>query len=246
MCHSGAVRLEGEAVTRCPNLDCPAQLANNVLHFASRAALDIEGLGEKLVQQLVGAGRVKRVSDVLRLDAATLAALERMGEKSAANLVASIERARQTTFARFLYALGIRHVGGGVADLLAGWAGGDLEALMSADQATLEAIDGVGPTIAESVLRFFADERNRKEVAELVALGVGWPRGAPRRRGEGPLARQDLRAHRHAPRHDPRRGEAAHRGRGRQGDVVGVEEDRLRRRRRRGRDRSSRRRRSSA
>jgi DNA ligase (NAD+) len=111
-----------------------------------------------------------------------------MGAKSAANLVAAIEAARQTTFARFLYALGIRHVGAGVADLLADWAGGDLAMLMAADQPQLEAIEGIGPTIAESVVRSFADERNRSEIAELVALGVVWQRGAPRRRGEGPLA----------------------------------------------------------
>ena len=188
VCRSEVVRLEGEAVTRCPNLDCPAQLANNVRHFASRGALDIEGLGEKLVQQLVAQRLVTRVSDVFRLDAATLADLERMGEKSAANRVAALERARQTTFARFLYALGIRHVGEGVAQLIADAFGGDLDALMGADQAQIDAIEGVGPTIAESVVRFFADERNRKEVADLLALGVSWPRAAPRRRGEGPLA----------------------------------------------------------
>jgi len=188
VCHSQAVRLEGEAVTRCANLDCPAQLANNVRHFASRAALDIEGLGDKLVQQLVAQGRVTRLSDVFRQDAATLASLERMGEKSAANRVAALERARQTTFARFLYALGIRHVGVGVAELLADHAGGDLALLMRAEQPQLEAIEGVGPTIAESLVRFFADERNRREIADLVELGVSWPRSEPRRRGEGPLA----------------------------------------------------------
>ncbi len=188
VCHSQAVRLEGEAVTRCANLDCPAQLVNNVRHFGSRAALDIEGLGDKLVQQLVAQGRVARISDVFRLDAATLAGLERMGEKSAANRVAALERARHTTFARFLYGLGIRHVGAGVAELLAAHAGGDLALLMGAEQAQLESIEGVGPTIAESLVRFFADERNRREIADLIALGVSWPRGEPRRRGEGPLA----------------------------------------------------------
>ena len=188
VCDSEAVRLEGEAVTRCPNLDCPAQLANNVRHFASRTAFDIEGLGEKLVQQLVAQGRVARLSDVFRLDAETLAGLERMGEKSAANRVAALARARSTTFARFLYALGIRHVGAGVAELLAAHFGGDLAALMGADAEQLEAIEGVGPTIAESLVRFFADARNRREIEDLVELGVTWPRGEPRRRGEGPLA----------------------------------------------------------
>jgi DNA ligase (NAD+) len=188
VCKSPAVRLEGEAVTRCANLDCPAQLVNNVRHFASRAALDIEGLGDKLVQQLVEQGHITRISDVFRLEAATLAGLERMGEKSAANRVAALERARETTFARFLYGLGIRHVGAGVAELLADHAGGDLDALMRAGEEQLDAIEGVGPTIAESLARFFADERNRREIADLIELGVTWPRGAPRRRGEGPLA----------------------------------------------------------
>jgi DNA ligase (NAD+) len=188
VCRSEAVRLEGEAVTRCPNLDCPAQLVNNVFHMAGRGALDVDGLGEKLIMQLVETGRVKRLSDVFRLDAATLAGLERMGEKSAANLVAAIDRARRTTFARFLIALGIRHVGAGAAELIADATGGDLDLLTSATQEQLEAIEGIGPTIAESVVRFFADPRNRREVDELVALGVAWPTSAPRRRGEGPLA----------------------------------------------------------
>jgi len=188
VCGAAAVRLAGEAVTRCPNLDCPAQLKNNVRHIAGRGSLDIDGLGEKLVDQLVDAGRIRRVSDVYRLDAATLAGLERMGEKSAANLVAAIERSKRTTLARFLIALGIRHVGAGVAELLAASFGGDLDALMAAPQAELEATPGIGPTIAQSVVTFFADRRNREEVAALRALGLDWPRGEPRRRGEGPLA----------------------------------------------------------
>jgi len=188
VCRSPAVRLEGEAVTRCANLDCAAQLENNVRHFASRGALDVEGLGAKLVHQLVAQGRVKRVSDVLRLDAATLAGLDRMGEKSAANLVAALSKARRTTLARFLLALGVRHVGEGVAELLASHFGNDLDALMAASRDEIEAIDGIGPTIAESVARFFADARNRTEIAELRELGVTWPKGEPRRRGEGPLA----------------------------------------------------------
>jgi DNA ligase (NAD+) len=190
VCRSEVVRLEGEAVTRCPNLDCPAQLENNLLHVASRGALDIDGLGEKLVHQLVASGRVERLSDVFRLDAATLAELERMGEKSAANVAGSIERAKQTSLARFLIALGIRHVGEGAAELLADHVGGDLDALTTASREDLEGIPGVGPTIAESVVRFFADHRNRDEVERLRALGVRWERRAPRRRGAGPLAGQ--------------------------------------------------------
>ncbi len=188
VCHAAVVRLEGEAVTRCPNLDCPAQLKNNLRHLAGRTALDIEGLGEQRIEQLVAAGRLQRVSDVFALDAELLTGLDRMAEKSASKLVEAIERAKDTTLARLLIALGIRHVGEGVAELLAAHVGGDLDALMAAPQEELEAIDGVGPTIAESVVRFFADPRNRTEVVRLVALGVHWPRSERRPRGEGPLA----------------------------------------------------------
>jgi DNA ligase (NAD+) len=188
VCGTEVVRLEGEAVTRCPDLDCPAQLRNNLLHLASRGALDIDGLGDKLVDQLVAGGHVKRLSDLYRLDAATLLGLDRMGERSAANLLAAIERSQETTLARFLIALGIRHVGEGVAELLASHFAGDLAALMEASQEEIDAIEGIGPTIAESVVRFFADPRNRSEIARLGELGVRWPRGRRRPRGEGPLA----------------------------------------------------------
>jgi DNA ligase (NAD+) len=188
VCRAAAVRLEGEAVTRCPNLDCPAQLETTVRHLAGRGALDVEGLGEKVVAQLVASGRVRRVSDVFRLDVETLAGLDRMGEKSAANLVAALDRAKRTTLPRFLIALGIRHVGSGAAELLAAHCGGDLDALMAAAKEELESIDGIGPTIAESVARFFADPRNRTEIADLRALGLSWPTGERRKRGEGPLA----------------------------------------------------------
>src|SRR5262249_16736665 len=148
---------------------------------AGRGSLDIEGLGEKLVDQLVDAGRIRRVSDVYRLDAATLAGLERMGEKSAANLVAAIERSKRTTLARFLIALGIRHVGAGVAELLAARFGGDLDALMAAPPAEPAATPRHPPPYA-------AARRNGEEIAGLRAPGLDWPRGEPRRRGEGPLA----------------------------------------------------------
>ncbi len=186
VCSAPTVRLEGEVVTRCTNLDCPAQLKNNLRHLASRSALDVEGLGEKLIDQLVERGIVKRLSDVLRLDAETLAGLERMGEKSAANLAASLERARETTLARFLIALGIRHVGEGVAELLARRFG-DLDAILTASQEDLEAVQGVGPTIAESVARFFADARNLAEVQRFREAGVRWTRSQPVAAPSGPL-----------------------------------------------------------
>jgi DNA ligase (NAD+) len=192
VCGSEAVRLEGEAVRRCPNLDCPAQLKNNLLHLAGRGALDVDGLGEKLVDQLVDQGLVRRLSDVFRLDADTLEKLERMGPKSAANLVAALARARETTLARLLFALGIRHVGETVAEALAAHFG-DLDALVAASREEIETAPGIGPTIAESVFRFFADERNRAEVARLQELGVRWPRAVARaRRADGPLAGKTL------------------------------------------------------
>ena len=178
VCDAETVRLEGEAVTRCPNIDCPAQLKTNLRHLASRGGLDIDGLGEKLIDQLVEQGLVRRLSDLFDLDAGTLAGLERMGEKSAAKLVASLEKARQTTLARFLIALGIRHVGETLAELLASHFG-DLEPLASASAEQMAGIEGVGATIAESVARFFADEGNRAEVARLQQLGVCWEKAAP-------------------------------------------------------------------
>jgi len=191
VCSAATVRLEGEAVTRCPNLDCPAQLKNNVLHFASREALDIDGLGEKIVDQLVGQRLVKRPSDVFGLDSETLAGLDRMGEKSAANLAEALSRAKETSLVRVLIALGIRHVGAGVAQLLADHFG-DLPALVEASREELEAVPGVGPTIAESVARFFADRHNRAEVERLRSLGVRWPKAAPGRARTGPLAGKTL------------------------------------------------------
>ncbi|MEE8581272.1 MAG: NAD-dependent DNA ligase LigA [Myxococcota bacterium] len=187
VCGAGSVRLEGEAVTRCPNLDCPAQLKNNLLHLASRAALDVDGLGEKLVDQLVEHGLVRRLSDLFELDAERLRSLERMGEKSAANLVTSLDRAKQTALPRFLVGLGIRHVGASVAELLAAHFG-DLDPLLSADADSLEQIDGIGPTIAESIPRFFADSRNRAEIKRLRGLGVRWEAVAARVEVTGPLS----------------------------------------------------------
>ena len=188
VCRAETVRLEDEAVTRCPNLDCPAQLKNNLRHLASRGALDIEGLGAKLVEQLVERGLVTRLSDVFDLDREALAGLDRMAEKSARNVVEGIEKARSTTLARFLIALGIRHVGETVAQLLSRHFG-DLDPLLAASREQLEAIEGIGPTIAESVFRFFADPRNASEVERLRALGLRWEKSAPAApRGEGPLA----------------------------------------------------------
>ena len=163
MCDTPAVREEGGVVLRCPNRACPAKLKNRLLHLAGRGALDVDGLGEKLVDQLLDSGLVKELPDVFALTAEQLEALPRMGEKSAANLVAALERARSTTLPRLLVALGIPDVGAGVAELLAARFG-DLEPLLEATVETLEEIDGVGPVIAQKVVEFFADERHRHEL----------------------------------------------------------------------------------
>jgi len=188
VCNAEALRPEGEAVTRCPNPSCPAKLKNRLLHLASRDALDVDGLGEKLVEQLVESGMVSRPSDVFGLEATTLQALERMGEKSAENLIAALDRARDTTLPRFLIALGIRDVGSGVAELLARHFG-VLQAIMEASPEEFEGAPGIGPTIAESVSRFFADQDNRAEVQRLRDLGVRFPAVKQiRASGEGPLS----------------------------------------------------------
>jgi DNA ligase (NAD+) len=184
VCGSEVVRTPGEAVTRCPNLDCPAQLKNNLLHLASRGAFDVDGLGEKLVDQLVDRGLVRSLSDLFRLDAATLVGLERMGDKSAANLVAALARAKRTTLPRFLVALGIPNVGETVAELLAARFG-DLDPLAAASAEELEQASGIGPVIARSVADFLADPRNREELARLRELGVEWPRASRREAARG-------------------------------------------------------------
>jgi DNA ligase (NAD+) len=174
VCGTAVVRAAGDAVTRCPNRACPAKLKNRLLHLAGRGALEIDGLGEKIVTQLLERGLVTNLADVFALSEAQLASLDRMGEKSAANLAAALARAKQTTLPRFLVALGIPEVGENVADLLAAHFG-DLDAVMAASADELTAIDGIGPVIAERVTHFFADETHRAEVARFRELGVRWP-----------------------------------------------------------------------
>jgi DNA ligase (NAD+) len=188
VCGSRVEKPAGEAIARCTGgLFCPAQRKQTLLHFASRRAMDIEGLGEKLVDQLVDQGIVATVADLYKLDLPTLAKLERMGEKSAANLLAAIERSRVTTLARFIYALGIRNVGEATAKDLARHFG-SLEALMNADVAALQQAPEVGPVVAESIAHFFAEAHNRKVIAALRAAGVHWPENATPPAGALPLA----------------------------------------------------------
>ncbi|MGA9854178.1 MAG: NAD-dependent DNA ligase LigA [Gammaproteobacteria bacterium] len=175
VCGSKVVRLEGEAVVRCSGgLYCAAQRKELIRHFASRRALDIEGLGEKLVEQLVDAGLVHTPADIFHLTVAQLAGLERMGDKSAQNLVHAIDHARGTTFARFLYALGVREVGETTAAILAQHFG-TLEALMAADATTLVQVPDVGPVVAASIAAFFREAHNRQVISALRKAGVHWP-----------------------------------------------------------------------
>lgn len=176
-CGSAVVREEGGAIARCSGgLVCPAQLKGSLLHFAGRRAMDIEGLGDKLVEQLVDAGLVKNPANLYSLDQATLAGLERMGEKSAENLVAAIGKSRNTILARFIFALGIRNVGEATAKDLARHFG-KLEALLAADEAALLEVPDVGPIVAESVKDFFAESHNREVITRLQDAGVHWPEG---------------------------------------------------------------------
>lgn len=179
ICGSHIARPEGEAVARClGGLYCPAQRKEAIRHFASRRALDIEGLGDKLVEQLVMHGWVHDLADLFALDVAKLAELERMGSKSAAKLVAALERAKTTTLPRFLYALGIREVGESTALALAGHFG-RLTALAAADEEALRAVPDIGPVVAATVRAFFQEPHNQQVITRLQAAGVHWPEITP-------------------------------------------------------------------
>jgi DNA ligase (NAD+) len=187
-CGSKVVRAGGEAVVRCTGgLYCPAQRKQALLHFASRRAMDIEGLGEKLVDQLVEKGLVHTPADLYRLDLPTLAGLERMAEKSAGNLLEAIAKSKHTTLARFIYALGIPNVGEATAKDLARHFG-SLDALLGADVETLQRVPDVGPVVARAIVDFLAEAHNRQVIAALRAAGVHWPEENGRRPAQGALA----------------------------------------------------------
>lgn len=177
-CGTPARRVGDEAVIRCPNgLNCRAQKVQGLMHMVSRRALDVEGLGDKLVATLVETGLVDMPADLFRLNAEQLLGLERMGAKSAANVIQALEQAKQTTFARFLYALGIREVGEVTAQLLAAHFS-RLEDLMNASQQELESIRDIGPIVAAHIRHFFETEVNRAMVMELLEAGLHWPEDA--------------------------------------------------------------------
>ncbi|MHB1401267.1 MAG: NAD-dependent DNA ligase LigA [Thiobacillus sp.] len=191
-CGSHVVRLEGEAAVRCTGgLVCPAQRKQALLHFAGRRAMDIEGLGDKLVDQLVDRGLVRTPADLYGLSLEALAGLERMAEKSAANLLAAIEASKATTLARFIFALGIRNVGETTAKDLAKHFG-SLDRLVEATEAELLAVRDVGPVVAQSILQFFAEPHNLEVVNTLRAAGVRWPESEGLQQSAGILAGKTL------------------------------------------------------
>ncbi len=174
VCDSAVVRHEDEAVARCTGgLFCAAQRKQALLHFASRRAMDIEGMGEKLVDQLVDADLVRSPADLYRLDAATVAGLERMAEKSAQNLVEALDKSKSTTLARLIYALGIRNVGEATAADLARHFGA-LEPLITADVEALQGVSDVGPVVAASIRGFFDEPHNREVIQRLREAGIRW------------------------------------------------------------------------
>jgi len=187
VCGTPIVRAEGEAMAYCPNSVCPAQVIERLNHFASRGALDIEGLGERMSYALVEAGFVHDVGDVYSLRAEDVLQLQRTGEKLVANLLGNIEKSKQRPFARVLYALGIRFVGFQNAQLIAD-AVGDMDRLAAMSEADLQTIEQIGPRIAASVANFFAQAANRKVVEKLRAAGVTLRGPVKARASGGPLA----------------------------------------------------------
>ena len=180
VCGSKVTKSPDEAVARCSGgLFCPAQRKQALLHFASRRAMDVEGLGDKLVDQLVDAEMVSTPADLYRLESSSLARLERMAEKSAANLLAALDKSRRTTLQRFIFALGIRNVGEATArDLAAHF--GSLDRVMAADIEALESVPDVGPIVAKSIRQFFDEPHNRHVIEGLRATGVAWEEGEGR------------------------------------------------------------------
>ena len=175
VCDSAVVRQEGQAAYRCSGgLICAAQRKEAIKHFASRKAMDIDGLGDKLVEQMVDAGMIDSIDDLYHLELEQVAGLERMAEKSAQNLLNALETSKSTTLARFIYALGIREVGETTGESLANYFA-SIEALKEADIENLQAVDDVGPVVAENVWSFFQQPQNLEVVGNLLAQGIYWP-----------------------------------------------------------------------
>jgi DNA ligase (NAD+) len=188
VCGSVAVREEDEADYRCTGgLFCSAQRKQAILHFAQRRAVEVEGLGEKLVDQLVDAGIIHTLPDLYRLGLTALANLDRMAEKSAQNMVDALQKSKQTTLPRFLFGLGIRHVGEATAKELARHFG-QLDAIMTATEEQLLEVADIGPIVAQSLRTFFDQPHNREVVEQLRACGITWTEGPPAERAPTPLS----------------------------------------------------------
>lgn len=170
ICSEKVIREPGEAVRRCVNINCPAQIKGRIRHFASKRAMDIEGLGTKLVEQLVENGYVKNIADIYCIQKADLMRLERLADKSAGNIIDSIEHSKKPVFSRFLYALGIPHVGEHIADLLA-QRYTDIHDLMAGGEEELQSIPEIGPEVASSIVAFFEDKENRNSIERLLQSG---------------------------------------------------------------------------
>jgi DNA ligase (NAD+) len=188
VCGSAAVREQGEADYRCTGgLFCSAQRKQAILHFAQRRAVEVEGLGDKLVEQLVDTGTIRTLPDLYRLGLTALVSLDRMADKSAQNMVAALEKSKHTTLPRFLFGLGIRHVGESTAKELARHFG-TLDAIMNASADMLLHVNDVGPVVAQSIRTFFDQPHNMEVVEQLRACGITWPEGEPASTGPKPLA----------------------------------------------------------
>ena len=175
-CGSPLIRIDDEAVIRCSGgLICPAQQKQSIIHFASRKAMDIEGLGDKSVEQLVTVGLIHGLPDIYKLKLAQLINLDRMAEKSGQNLLDAIEKSKKTTLPRFIYALGIRNVGESTAKDLASFYG-DLNEIMNQTEESLQLVRDIGPTVAKSISDFFKQNKNREVIQSLIKLGVNWPK----------------------------------------------------------------------
>jgi DNA ligase (NAD+) len=188
VCGSAAVREEGEADYRCTGgLFCAAQRKEAILHYAHRRAVEVEGLGDKLVEQLVDANVIRVLPDIYKLGLTALASLDRMAEKSASNLIEALKKSKQTTLPRFLFGLGIRHVGEATAKALARHFG-KLDAIMDATEEQLLEVGDIGPVVAQSIRTFFDQPHNREVVEQLRACGVTWEEGEPAAVAPKPLS----------------------------------------------------------
>jgi len=175
-CDSDAVRMEGEAAVRCSGgLYCPAQKKEAIKHFISRRAMDVDGMGDKLVEQLVDKGLIENVADIYTINQDSLASLDRMAEKSASNVILSLEKSKRTSLPRFLFGLGIKDVGEATAKSLAEYFA-DLDSIIEADEEQLQEVPDVGPIVAQSIVLFFQQTHNIEVIKQLIDVGISWPK----------------------------------------------------------------------